>query len=68
MRSFLKAQGRKYGHFKMKQKVFINLLPTFVDSKHSEYLDYAKDIVWVLVSTIDSKWGSLDKDFLHPFG
>lgn len=52
----------------MKQKVFINLLPTFVGSKHSEYLDYAKDIVWVLVSTIDSKWGSLDKDFLHPFG
>ena len=48
---FLKDQESGYGHFKIKQKVFPNLLPNFIDSKPSDYLDYvfSKDILLVLV-------------------
>ena len=43
----VKDQERDYGYFKIKQKVGPNSLPNFIDSKRSDYLDYAfsKDIV-----------------------
>ena len=61
---------RDYDHFKIKQKVFPNSLPNFIDSKRSDYLDYAfsKDIVWVLISAIGNKYLSSDKDSLEPIG
>ena len=67
---FLNDRERDYGHFKIKQKVCSNSLPNFIDSKRSDYLDYAfsKDIVWVLVSAIGNKYVSSDKYFLEPFG
>ena len=70
MWSFLKDRERDYGHFKIKQKVCPNSLPNFIDSKRSDYLDYAfsKDIVWVLVSAIGNKYVSSDKDSLEPIG
>ena len=42
----VKDQERDYGYFKIKQKVGPNSLPNFIDSKRSDYLDYAfsKDI------------------------
>lgn len=59
---------RDYGHFKLKQKFFFNLLSNFVDSKRTDYLDYAfpNDIKWVVVSVIGNKYVSSDKDVLEP--
>lgn len=44
---FLKDQESENSHFKIKEKVCPNSLPNFIDSKRSDYLDYAfsKDIV-----------------------
>ena len=64
--SFLKDRERDYGHFKIKQKLSSNLLPNFIDSKGSDYLDYvfSKDIAWA----IGNKYISSDKDSLEPIG
>ena len=47
---FKGSRERDYGHFKIKQKLSSNLLPNFIDSKGSDYLDYAfsKDIAWAI--------------------
>ena len=65
-RFFKGSREWDYSDFKIKEKFCPNSLPNFIDSKRSDYLDYAsKDIVWVLVSAIGNKYVSSDRASLE---
>ena len=68
MWSSFKGSRKRLRSFWKKQKVCASLLLNFVDSKCSDYLEYAfsKEIVWVLESAIGNKYVSSDKDTLEP--